>query len=34
MIEASGYIAAIIAMLVGAWIVLKISSKEQKKPAH
>ena len=34
MIEASGYFSAIIAMLVGAWIVLKIASKEQKKPAH
>lgn len=34
MIETSGYIAAIMAMLVGAWVVLKIASREQKKPAH
>jgi len=30
MIEASGYIAAIIAMLVGAWVALKIASKKEK----
>ena len=34
MIEASGYFAAIIAMLWGAWIILKSASGEQKKPAH
>ena len=34
MIEASGYIAAIIAMLVGAWVVLKIASKKEKGSTH